>query len=250
MKCRNVGPVNFKDNIRLEIRLKTRKEAWISWKRAELELTRSHHISSKAFHWTCCPLLKREGTTEGTFCRGTFLNSPFHPEWLHAEGGGKTIPLYRCLYWSANALKQEIYLKTACGHKISATLTAGPDECTFNDINNNIIIQGRKQRTNGMYPGIILYANRFIRKNLTCGNQKTLPLALTLWFGLVILFSGLLSFGYLVLPSPQRSEATSESDMWDTEKVHRHQSLATEPLPAAVHKVAKPSGHLHSLHGL
>lgn len=37
-------------------------------------------------------------------------------------GGGTAIIQYRCLYWSTNALKWEIYLKTACGYKISASL--------------------------------------------------------------------------------------------------------------------------------
>ena len=44
-----------------------------------------------------------------------------------------------------------------------------------------------------MYPGIILYANIFMWKNLTCSNQKTLPLAATFWF---------LHPSYSVLTSP------------------------------------------------
>lgn len=110
------------------------------------------------------------------------------------------------------------------------SLTARSDGCTFNDINNNIIIQGRKQRTNGMYPGITLYANTVKWKNWMCGNQKTLPLALTLWFltSCSVLMSPLFCFSGTFITSKNTSNQQEWHETWQS--LTRPQAWAAGPV--------------------
>lgn len=140
LDCRSVGPVNIKDKNGTWDPTKTQegnRDYPEGNCRAGGDKLLPYFFQGLALDQL--PLLQRQGTAEGMFfCRGTFSRvSPSLLKWLLIERKTRsseclrkmescwrweTIPHYRCLYWSTNALKQEIYLKTACGHKISATL--------------------------------------------------------------------------------------------------------------------------------
>lgn len=71
-----------------------------------------------------------------------------------------------------------------------------------------------------MYPGIILYANIFIWKNLTWGNQKTLSLALTFW----LLTSNLILLSSLFWLSDASFTWKVKSNQWEWHVRHRQGS--------------------------
>lgn len=140
LDCRYVGPVNIKDENGAWDRTKT-QEGNKDYPEGNCRAGGDKQLPYffQGLSLDQLPLLQRQGTAEGTFfCRGTFSSvSPSHLEGLLIERktrspeclrkmescrGWETIAHYRCLYWSTNALKQEIYLKTACGHKVNATL--------------------------------------------------------------------------------------------------------------------------------
>ena len=83
-----------------------------------------------------------------------------------------------------------------------------------------------------MYPGIILYANIFIWKNLTCRNQRTLPSALTLWF--LTSYSVLMSSWFWLSGTSVTSKGKSNQCEWHVRyrEGRQTQGLATEPMSA------------------
>lgn len=87
-----------------------------------------------------------------------------------------------------------------------------------------------------MYPGIILYANIFIWKNVTCGSQKILSLALTLW----VLTNNPVLLSSLFWLSDTSFTWKAKSNQWEWHVRHRQGSQTSawplNPLLAAIHR--------------